>query len=313
MTSWATARERVCEHWATAAAEGRLRSTTAARYGQVFGLFCRFAEASGTVTAQSVTAAHCRRYIDAPLSGGLAPCTSTSRLRLTVIKSAFEFLASVGDVAADPTTGLRVPHHKVERVPTPLAPAEATRLLLAGQTDPRDTLRPATTALALLGAEHADIARSMVSAFSEADGTVALGVGGSARVIAVPPRALAVLRLRVADQRASWPRHGLSWHEDEVPLALDRVLSSYPVNSVAPTVSNNLGRALRHAGIRRAGVQPKSVREYAANAVYAMTRRIEAVSEQLGVPSYDTAARLIDPAWQQRWGDSVRAGNRDDG
>lgn len=70
-------------------------------------------------------------------------------------------------------------------------------------------------------------------------------------------------------------------------------LTSYPLNSVAPTVSNNLGLALRHARIRRAGVQPKSVREYAANAVYAKTERIEAVAEQLGVPSYDTTARLI--------------------
>ena len=49
-------------------------------------------------------------------------------------------------------------------------------------------------------------------------------------------------------------------------------------------MSDNLGRALRHAGIHRAGVQPKSVREYAANAVYATTQRIEAVAEQLGIP-----------------------------
>ncbi len=78
-------------------------------------------------------------------------------------------------------------------------------------------------------------------------------------------------------------------------------------------MSANLSRALRLAGIHRAGAQPKSVREYAANAVYATTQRIEAVSEQLGVPSYDSAARLIDPAWQERWGETVRAGGGDDG
>ncbi len=62
-----------------------------------------------------------------------------------------------------------------------------------------------------------------------------------------------------------------------------------------------------------AGVQPKSVREYAANAVYATTQRIEAVAEHLGLTSYDTAARLIDRAWQERWGETLRREGRDDG
>jgi len=312
VSEWSSALESVCEHWATAAGN-RLRSSSAARYGQVFGAFCRFAEASGVVTPESVTTALCRRFIAAPSLGGSPPCAATSRLRLTVIRSAFEVLGSAGTVGADPTTELSVTHRTAERVPTPLTPLEATRLVLAGYVNPRDTLRPATTALALMGAAHAEIAGSVVFAFSEVDATLALGAGRSARVVAVPPQLLEVLRRRVADQRASRRRRGQPWDPGEVPLALARVLSSYPVNSVAPTVSDNLSRALRHAGIHRAGVQPKSVREYAANAVYATTLRIEAVAEQLGVPSYDTAARLIDRAWQERWGDTVRAGGGDDG
>jgi len=78
-------------------------------------------------------------------------------------------------------------------------------------------------------------------------------------------------------------------------------------------VSDNLGRALRYAGISRSGVRPKSVREYAANTVYAKTQRIEAVAEQLGLSSYDTAARLIDRSWQEMWGQTIRAGVGDDG
>ncbi len=313
MNEWSSALDYVCEHWATATAEGRLRSNSAARYGQVFGAFCRFAEASGVVTPESVTAALCRRFIAAPRSGGSPPCTSTSRLRLTVVRGAFEVLTSTGLVWADPTTKLRVPQRTPERVPTPLTPPEAIRLVLAGHVNPRDTLRPTTAALALLGAAHAEIAASVVSSFSEADAALGLGKGRSSRVVAVPPQVLDVLRRRVADQRASWRRCGRPWEPGEVPLALNRALSYYPVNSVAPTVSDNLNRALRHAGIQRAGVQPKSVREYAANAVYATTQRIEAVAEQLGVLSYDSAARLIDRAWQDRWGDTVRAGAVDDG
>ena len=312
MSEWPSVLECVCEHLATAAAEGRLRSSSAARYGQVLGAFCRFVEASGAISPESVTPALCRRFVAAPLGGGSPPCTATSRLRLTVIRSAFEVLVSAGAVGADPTTELRVPHQAGERVATPLTPPEATRLVLAGRVSPRDTVRPATTALALLGAAHAEIAGAVVSAFSQVDGTLVLA-GRSARVVAVPPPLFDVLCGRVADQRALWRRRGQPWDPTEVPLALNRVLSSYPVNSVAPTVSDNLGRALRHAGIHRAGVLPKSVREYAANAVYATSQRIEAVAEQLGLSSYDTTARLIDRTWQERWGDTVRAGGRHDG
>jgi hypothetical protein len=49
-----------------------------------------------------------------------------------------------------------------------------------------------------------------------------------------------------------------------------------------------------HQRPARAGVHPRSVREYAANAVYATTLRIEAATEQLSLTSFDTAARLID-------------------
>lgn len=94
---------------------------------------------------------------------------------------------------------------------------------------------------------------------------------------------------------------------------MSRPAVSYPVNAVAPTVNQNLARALRHAGIHRPGVRPKSVREYAANDVYARTQRIEAVAEQLGLASFDTAAGLIDRAWQQRWGGVVGAGAGDAG
>lgn len=290
-----------------------LRPSTRARYWQVYSSFIRYAEAHGVSTPADTTPALCWQFVTAPLRGGGLPCTATSRLRLTVIRSAFKVLTSAGTVGSDPTTELRVPHRPAERVPTPLTPPEATRLVLAGCVSPRDTLRPATTALALLGAAHAEIAGCVAAAFCEVDATLALGAGHSIRIVAVPAHLVDGLRRRVAHQRASWRSRGQRWDPEVVPLALNRELSSYPVNSVAPTVSDNLGRALRHAGILRVGVQPKSVREYAANAIYANTQRIEAVAQHLGVPSYDAAARLIDRGWQERWGDTVRAGGGDDG
>lgn len=90
------------------------------------------------------------------------------------------------------------------------------------------------------------------------------------------------------------------------PLALTRPLATYPLESVAPTVSTNLTRALTAAGVHRPGVRPRSVREYAANRLYALTGRIEDVAAHLGIESLDSARRLIDNQWQHRFAEAVR-------
>jgi len=140
-----------------------------------------------------------------------------------VLRSAFEALVSVGAVSRNPTLELQVRHESRSRVPTPLIPSEAARLVVASQVTPCAAPWPATCVLALLGAAHAEIA------------------------------------------------------------------------AVGPA----FGRSLCGST--------------AANAVYATTQRIEAVAQQLGLSSYDTAAHLIDREWQQRWGDAVRAETGDDG
>jgi len=54
-------------------------------------------------------------------------------------------------------------------------------------------------------------------------------------------------------------------------------------------------------------VRPRSVREYAANALYAELGSVEQVAHRLGVDSLDATARLIDRPWQARWGKHIRA------
>jgi len=313
MSEWANALAGVFGRWRTARVEERLRSGSEARYGQVFDAFCRYSEANGVGSPRRVTAELCRRFIDAPLRGGRRPCTATSRLRLTVLRSAFEVMVSRGDVTANPTIGLRVRHETPLRVLAPLTPAETARLAVAIRVTPCSAPWPATCALALLGAAHAEIAAAVVADLNEDAALLRLGVGVASRTVAVPSHLADVLARRVASLRESWRRRRESWDPTMVPLALARTAGSYPLNSVAPTVSQNLARALRHAGIHRPDVHPKSLREYAANAVYARTLRIEAVAEQLGMTSFDSAGRLIDRTWQQRWGEVIRAGTGDDG
>ncbi len=93
-----------------------------------------------------------------------------------------------------------------------------------------------------------------------------------------------------------------------MPLALSKPLAAYSDRVVAPLVSSNLSRAMGAAGIARAGVRPRSVREYAANAAYAQSGRIEDVAAFMGLSSLDTTRHLIDPQWQDQWGDHVRGG-----
>ncbi|MDQ3663628.1 MAG: hypothetical protein M3353_03080 [Actinomycetota bacterium] len=49
------------------------------------------------------------------------------------------------------------------------------------------------------------------------------------------------------------------------------------------------------------------MREFAANRIYALTGRVEDVARLLGLASLDTAARFLDPSWQDRWGPTVRS------
>jgi site-specific recombinase XerC len=292
--------------WGNADRIGALSPRSAARYAQVYTAFSRYAAANGVRSPEAVTPDLCRCFVNAPLRGGDAPRTATSRLRLTALRSAFEVLVSTRTVSANPTDGLKVRQEKPARLPTPLTPSEAARLLVAMRVAYGAAPWPAICALALLGPVHAEIAATVMADLDEAAGHIVLGEGDAFRALPVPPALVEVLARRVAAQRVEYRRRGEPWDPAMVPLALSRPAASFPINCVAPTVSNNLGLALRHAGIHRAGVQPKSVREYAANELYATTQHIETVAEQLGLSSYDTAARLIDRAWQERWGETLR-------
>jgi hypothetical protein len=123
----------------------------------------------------------------------------------------------------------------------------------------------------------------------------------SERVVNVDAAAGAALAARISEVRRLSRRFDVRWDPESAPLAMHRPVGAYRAESVAPTVSMNLARALDRAGISRAGVRPRSCREYAANVVYARTGRVEDVAAELGIASLDSACRLIEPYWQQCW------------
>lgn len=291
--------------WDARVASDSMARSSAGRYAQVFGFFGRFLESSGHTHLLGVDTATCRAFIYAGRSGN-NPASATSRLRLTVVRGAFETLKGHGLIAVNPTDGLAVWHPKSVRSLAPLTPAEAMRLRHAGRVNPRDSLRPATVELGLLGASHELIGRVTEDHVDLAKERVKVVQAWHA----LDPWAVNVMRLRLAACRRNADRARRGWDPAQEAIALTRPASSYPATSIGPTIATNLARAMDAAGLTRDGLRPSSLREYAANRAYAQTSRIEDVAELLGLSSLDSATRFIDPAWQATYGEQVRDSER---
>ena len=303
------ANDLVSAAWGTPACARRMTASSVSRYRRLFASFLTYAEARGARGVHDLTRRLCAQFIGAPLAGRGQPSPATSRLRQTVLRAAFAELARAGMVSEDPTVSLTVESPVVAVRPVPLTPAEVMRLRTAARMRPVDTLRPATVELALAGLSHGEIARSVVGDVDSISRLLRVHQHLSAiREVPLGDAALKVLLVRIAAQRRAARRRAEAWDPVVVALALTRPLASYPLESIAPSISTNLIRALIAAGMNRPGVRPRSLREYTANRVYARTGRVEDVSSHLGIASLDSARRLIDHDWQQRFADEVRGG-----
>ncbi len=308
MCDWRLSVAVAQERWANRLQQGTMAPGTAARYRRIFDAFCRYAVANGVPDEGGVSADLCQRFVAAPTRNDRPSAGSTGRVRLAAIRNAFDVLVEAGLVSENPTLGVRVAWESTVASPCPLTPAEAQRLLAAGRLFSTDTLRPACVALALAGAAHGEIAQAVVADVDPTTSRARLGSGAEfARTIALEAAATAALTARVSAQRREWRRRKQLWVPESVPLAMHRPVSAYRADSVAPTVSMNLSRAMKRAGVTRVGVRPRSCREYTANAVYARTGRVEDVAQRLGIVSLDAAFRLLDWEWQRQWGQGTAA------
>ncbi len=238
---WDHALVEAGESWDADVRAGAIHTTTRARYQQILGSFSRYARALGVASPDAVTTDQCKRFLFAPLRGSRATSTATARLRLTVLRSAFDAWAFGGRIGSNPAAGLRVSHDAASFAPRPLTPPEATQLLLGGRTSPSDTLRPATVALALCGGTHGEIAGATIADLALEEGWIQLGAAAQRRC-ALPGGAAGALEVRVADCQRLWRRGSVDGEFSDLPLALNRSVNTYPINSVAPTVSGNLAR-----------------------------------------------------------------------
>jgi integrase len=284
---------------------------TAQRYGRVFASFARYAQARGLTNLGLIDSSLCNDFVQAPLPRHGVPSQSTARFRLTVVRDAMLGLRALGLLHSDPTHALRVAQAPTAPQPVPLTPLEVRRIRAVGRLTPRDTLRPTAVELALSGASHAEIARAVVADVDLPGRSLQLGTQSChARTCEIDELGATVLGSRVDAQRRRSRRKHLPWDPFTTPLALTRPLHAYRAESIAPTVSSSLSRAMSGAGLDREGLRPRSLREFAANRAYALTQRAEHVAHILGVTSLDAAMGFIDSGWQLTWGHEVRANER---
>ncbi len=307
----------VAAAWAERRAAGGLTPRTEQLYVRHLETFARFATASGVTSLADLTPGLCRAWVAAPVSAvspgsraraGQPVAAQTRRGRQGALRAAARIWVDRGwvDPALVPADVI-TPDRSPGPIP-PLTPSEVARLRVAGRLSTADTVSPAAVELALAGAAQADIAAALVADFDPRAATLRLAGRGQSRprVVALEPAAVATLDQRVDALRRAAARKRVEFDTGTAPLAMGQPLDRYQPQSLAPAVAHTLHRALRAAGIDRAGVRAGSLQSYAANRRYALTGRVEDVADVLGLRSLDAARRRLDADWQAAWADQIR-------
>lgn len=296
-------------------AEGSLSRGSAAAYGRRLDAFVGYCRAIGVSSTAQFDARLLSRWTDAPISavspgsrgraGGQA-ANATRRARQGLLRLALRIWAQEGWVDA----GL-VPTQVIDRTPSqapsPLTPAEVWRLRMAGQQSPADTLLPTLVTLGLAGVNHTEIARLTLDGYDGQTGMLTVvGRGRATRVIALDAAARTSIDAHVRALGRAKRLKDLTADSGRCPLALPTAPRTHRREVTATAVGQHLYRALDIAGVTRAGVTPGSLQEYAANACYARTNRVEDVAALLGFVSLDAAKRLVDASWQTTYAATIR-------
>lgn len=306
-----TAVDTALTAWSTAQRAGSLSNSSFAVYARLLTSFQRFASAQGVTTLNDVDARVCSTWLIAPMPRPSRtpsrPSSATSRLRATVIRQAAQTWREAG---LDPAeidllfTSLRAS----PAAPRPLTPPEALALRRSSFLRPDRCVTSACVASLLAGATQTEAAHIVDTDYDPVLRTLRLA--GRAfrrpRAVAVGPEGARAFDRRVALLREASRRHRAATDPPRQPLNLRRSLDDYAPAAVAPAIGNTISRSIHSAGIDRPHVTAGSLRDYAANRMFALTGRVEDVAQLLGLASLDRAQRLVDIEWQTAWGDLAR-------
>lgn len=295
---------------------GVVNERTATLYRRHLETFGRYLAAHDVTLTSEVTGRIVDAWVDAPISAvspgsrgraGQNPAEATRRNRQVSIRWALEVWAASGWIQPE-VVPTRTLGRTASQAPCPVLPAEARRLRVAGQHSPADTLLPALVALGLSGLNHTEIARLTLDSYDPDTGRLTVvGRGGRrTREIALDPVARRPIDAHVRALHKVKRLDDLTNDPARCPLSLPTAPRTHRREVTGTAVGQHLYRAVAIAGITRDGVTPGSLQEYAANACYARTNRIEDVATLLGLVSLDAAMRLIDRDWQRAHAATIR-------
>lgn len=297
--------------WSAAHRAGILSNSSFAVYARLLTAFQRFASAHGVTTLNDVDVPLCSMWLIAPVPRPSrtpsTPSSATSRLRATVIRQAAQTWREAGLLATDIDllfTGLRAS----PAAPHPLTPPEVLALRSSSSLRPDRYVTSACVASLLAGATQTEAAHIVNADYDPVLRTLRLAGRASRRprAVAIGPGGAGAFDRRVALLREASRRHRAAADPKRQPLNLRRPVDDYAPAAVAPAIGNTVSRSLHSAGIDRPHVTAGSLRDYAANRMFAMTGRVEDVAQLLGLASLDRAQRLVDIDWQSAWGDLAR-------
>jgi integrase len=309
----------VTEHWVECHIAGAITSFTLHQYSAQLRRFAGYAAACRVTVLADVDPRLCEDFCQAALAHGQGgapsrrgqmPAVGTQSLRRSALRAMFRTCARIGLWNEDPTRYTRLAAVRRSRPLRPLTPTEMDAIRHHATYRPGETLLPALVALATTGAALSETAYVRLGDVDLISGTVHLpGMTRKylPREVSLEPWQAESIAARIDALTPNRHKRGSTGDSDPL-LVFERDLAALPPTTVSATQSQALLRLLARAGVNRRGsVQAtgSSLQQYAANRVYAISG-IEDVREVLGLRRLDSAAALVDPAWQASWADSVR-------
>ena len=311
----------VTDHWVECHIAGAITAFTLHQYSAQVRRFAGYAAACRVTLLAEVDPRLCEDFCraalahgqgGAPSRRGQAPATGTQSLRRSALRAMFRTCARLGLWNEDPTRYTTLAGVRRSKALRPLTPNELDAIRHHAVYRPRDTLLPALVALATAGSALSETAYVRVSDIDLVSGTVHLpGMTRKyvPRQVTLEPWQVDAAATRIDQITAQQRKQGAAAHPDPL-MVFERDLAALPPTTVSATQSQALLRLLVRAGVNASGQVPatgSSLQQYAANRIYAIAG-IEAVREALGLRRLDSAAALVDPAWQATWGAVARPG-----
>jgi integrase/recombinase XerC len=267
---------------------GSFSEESTTRLLDLMARFVAFANGSGVVEVEAVSASLVESFVHSRARDGTKPAVATMHFRRTAVRLLFGEGRRLGLTSRDPTLDIRLPS-RTSLCARPLTDDEVELCRSYSVRTMTETRQPTAWALAEATARSAELAHIRVEHLDLDSGRI--WIPGSSKT------------------QARWG-HLTSWGSEQIDRrmkAFGRATLDAPL--VCPTASvgvsatssasNAIAATLRRAGLHRErDVRPPSVAAWAGAKAFTEGTPIQEVAHMLGIRSLDRAAAFIGFDWR---------------